>query len=196
MSRLSTALLAASLLTAPALLAGTASAEPVDYAIDHSHAALTFTVNHFGYSTVHGRFSDFDGTVVIDEEAPENSKVAVTIDTASLETFWDPRDEHLKTADFFNVEAFPKATFTSTKVEKTSDTTLDVTGDFTLLDVTKPVTITFTVNKSAPNPATQVQTIGLVGTTTLTRSDFGMSTYVPAVSDEIPVRIDLELNQK
>jgi polyisoprenoid-binding protein YceI len=196
MSRLSTLALAAGLVLSPALLATTANAEALDYAIDHSHASVTFTVNHFGYSAVHGRFSQFDGTVVIDEAAPENSKVDVAIDTASLNTFWDARDKHLKTADFFDVEKFPKATFTSTKVEKTGETTVDVTGDFTLLGVTKPVTIAFTLNKSAPNPMSKVQTIGLTGTTTLKRSEFGMSTYVPAVADDIPVRIDLELNQK
>lgn len=196
MSRLPALALAAGLILSPALLATTANAEALDYAIDKSHASVTFTVNHFGYSTVHGRFGDFDGSVAIDEDAPENSKVSVSIATASLMTFWDARDAHLKTADFFNVEEFPEATFTSTSVEKTGDSTVAVTGDFTLLGVTKPVTIDFTLNKSEPNPMSKVQTIGLSGTTTLKRSEFGMSTYVPAVADDIPVRIDLELNQK
>lgn len=191
MSRIPALALAAALLASPA-----AFAEPVDYVVDHSHARLGFTVNHLGYSTVHGQFGEFDATVVIDEEAPENSKVDVTVKAASLDTNWDPRDKHLRSPDFFNVEAFPELTFTSKSVEKVDDDTVKVTGDFTLLGVTKPVTIEFDVNKSAPNPMSGVQTIGLSGKTTITRSEFGMETYVPAISDEIPVIIDLELNAK
>ncbi|PLX39638.1 MAG: polyisoprenoid-binding protein [Hyphomicrobiales bacterium] len=191
MKRFALAAVAASALAGAALTAP-AQAEPAAYAFDKSHANVTFTVNHLGFSTVHGRFNDFDGTLMLDEENPSASSVSVTIPVESLATFWGPRDEHLKSPDFFNAAANPAITFASTSVEKTGDMTLAVTGDFTLLGVTKPVTLDVTVTKIAPNPMSGTKTVGFHATTTIKRTDFGMNTFVPAISDEVPVVIDFE----
>ena len=178
------------------LVAGPALAAPVAYTVDKSHSAIFFSVEHLGFSTIHGHFAKYDADIVLDEDDLANSKANVTIDMSSLDTFWDPRNEHLKTADFFDVAKFPKATFVSKTFKKTGDDKVAVTGDLTIHGKTKEVTIDFTVKKVGENPMAKVRAIGLVGTTTLKRSDYDVAGYAPAVADEVPLRIDLELDQK
>lgn len=185
----STALLAGSLLAA-----APAFAEPVNYTVDKSHAAVTFTVTHFGFSTVHGRFDDFDGSLVLDQDKPANSQVSFTVKAASIDTQWAKRDEHLRTADFFDANKYPDITFKSTKVvpEAGDKNTAKVTGDLTLHGVTKPVTFEVKLNKLAQSPISQKETAGITAEATIKRSEFGMTTYVPMISDEIPIRVDFE----
>jgi len=166
-------------------------AEPVAYDFDKSHANITFTIDHLGFSTAHGRFNSFDGTLLIDEAAPEASSVKVEIATDSLATFFDQRDAHLKSADFFDVATFPTMSFASTAVEKTGDDTLKVAGDLTMLGVTKPVTLDVTVRKLAPHPFSGTPTVGFHATGTIKRSEWGMS-KLPAVGDDVTIAIDIE----
>jgi polyisoprenoid-binding protein YceI len=182
------------LIAVAALGSAAAQAEPVAYTIDKSHTAITFTVDHFGFSTVHGRFNDFDGTLTLDRENPANSKVSFTVKAASVDTQWAKRDEHLRGPDFFNVEKFPDITFKSTKVVLDDDDKdeADVTGDLTLLGVTKPVTFEVELRKLAQSPITQKMTAGFEIEGKIKRTDFGMSTYAPMVGDVIPIRIDSE----
>ena len=101
-----------------------AAAKAADsYSFDKSHTHILFYVSHFGFSTTQGEFLDFDGTLLLDPEDPSNSMVSVTIDAASLDTGYAERDEHLRTADFFDVEQFPVITFESRDVEMTGDDT-------------------------------------------------------------------------
>ncbi|HWL72183.1 MAG TPA: YceI family protein [Geminicoccus sp.] len=167
-------------------------AAPAPWAIDNSHTAITFTVDHFGYSTVHGFFRDFTGELSLDPEAPETSSVAFTIQADSLDTLFAKRDEHLKSADFLDVANFPTITFQSTKVEPEGDDSAKVTGDLTIKGVTKPVVLDVKLNKLEPSPMTKTDTAGFTVTTVIKRSDFGVSAYVPAVGDELTVRIDTE----
>ena len=177
---------------AAATLSTGALADPVAYNFDMSHANITFTVNHLGFSTTHGRFNGFDGTLMIDKDAPEASSVKVDIATKSLDTFFEKRDAHLKSADFFNAEMFPTMNFTSTKVEKTGDNALKVTGDLTLLGVTKPVTLDVMVPAMGAHPMSGKEWIGFSAKTTIKRSEWGMTTFVPAVGDEVSIVIDIE----
>ncbi|MEP3669908.1 MAG: YceI family protein, partial [Roseibium sp.] len=126
------------------LLAGTAVAEPVAFDFDKSHANLAFSYNHLGYSTTEGRFGEWDGTLLIDKETPADSTVEFTIDVSSIDTFFADRDKHFLSADFFNAEAFPTAAFKSTKVEQVGENQLEVTGDLTIKDITKPATLQVT----------------------------------------------------
>jgi polyisoprenoid-binding protein YceI len=183
-SLLAAAALAVSL-SAPAFAAA-------PWTIDNSHTTITFTVDHFGYSTVHGFFREFAGELNFDPEAPESSKVAFTIQADSLDTLFAKRDEHLKSADFLDVAKFPTITFQSTGVDVIDDDAARVTGDLTIKGVTKPVVLDVELNKLAPSPMTQAPTAGFTATTVIKRSDFGVSTYVPAVGDELTVRIDAE----
>ena len=186
MIRFATSALALSLLTVPAL------AEPVAYDFDKSHANLSFTYNHLGYSTTDGRFGDWDGKLLIDESAPTNSSVEFTINIDSLDTFWADRDTHLKSPDFFDAAKYPQAVFKSTKVEQTGEKQLEVTGDLTLRGITKPVTLTVDVTALGEHPMAKKPAAGFAATTVLKRSDFGMDKFVPYVGDEITVTFHAE----
>ncbi|WP_439814029.1 YceI family protein [Zavarzinia sp. CC-PAN008] len=178
-------------LAAAALLAIPA-AQAAPWKLDESHTQVLFSVNHLGFSTVHGWFGKGQGTLDLNPEKPAESKVTFTIDAASVQSGWAARDEHLKNKDFFNVEQFPTITFTSTSVEVTGEKTAKVTGDLTLLGVTKPVVLDVTLNNMGPHPMNQKQVAGFTATTTIKRSEFGMSYGVPVVGDEIPLIINTE----
>ncbi len=175
-------------------LAGPAAAAE-EWAIDPSHTHILFFVNHFGMSDIQGEFLDFDGTFMLDTEAPENSSIAVTIDVASLDSGWAARDEHFLSADFFTVEEHPTITFTSTDVEVVGADTATVTGDLTIKGITRPVTLDVTLNGLQDDHPIREGTqryAGFTATTVLRRSDFGMDLYAPAVSDEVEIRIEME----
>ncbi len=174
------------------VLAGTAVAEPVAYDFDKSHANLSFTYNHLGYSTTDGRFGDWDGVLMIDKETPANSSVEFTINIDSLDTFWADRDAHLKSPDFFDAAKFPKATFKSTKVEQTGENQLEVTGDLTIKDVTKPATLIVDVTSIGDHPMAKKPAAGFAVTTVIKRTDYGMDMFVPYVGDEVTVTFHTE----
>lgn len=174
------------------LMAGAAVAQPVAYEFDKSHANLSFTYNHLGYSTTDGRFGNWEGSLLIDKETPSNSSVEFTIDIDSLDTFWADRDTHLKSADFFDAAKFPQATFKSTKVEQTGEQQLVVTGDLTIKGITKPATLTVNVTAMGEHSMAKKEAAGFAVTTVLKRSDYGMDLYVPYVGDEVTVTFHAE----
>jgi len=174
------------------LLTGTAIAEPVAYDFDKSHANLAFSYNHLGYSTTEGRFGSWEGKLLVDKDAPENSSIEFTIDVDSIDTFWAERDAHFKSADFFDVEKFPQVTFKSTKVEQTGENELEVTGDLTIKDITKPATLTVTVTAMGEHPMAKKEAAGFAVSTVVKRSDYGMDMYVPYVGDEVTVTFNAE----
>lgn len=182
-------------IAALAALTATAFAEPVAYDFDKSHANLSFTYNHLGYSTTDGRFGEWNGSLLIDQATPSNSSVAFEIDIDSLDTFWADRDTHLKSADFFDAAKYPKASFKSTKVEKVGEQQLEVTGDLTIRDITKPVTLNVTVTALGDHPMAKKPAAGFAVSTVLKRSDFGMDKYVPYVGDEVTVTFHAETLQ-
>jgi polyisoprenoid-binding protein YceI len=185
-SLLTTSLLAATLGSTAA------QAAPANYSIDMAHTSAIFNINHLGFSTLHGRFGDMDGTLMLDTDNIENSKVSMTIDTASVTTFHEKRDEHLRSPDFFNAAEFPEMTFESSKVVKTGDNTATLEGELTLLGVTKPVVLDLTINKVGPHPFTQAPMAGFSATGIIKRSDFGMGYGLPAIGDDVALRLDVE----
>lgn len=166
------------------------------YALDNSHGYITFTYNHLGFSNPRVGFNRFDTTLDLDSDNPENSTVKVTIDATSIDSRVAEFNEHLNGADFFNTAEFPSITFTSTQVEATGDGTFNVTGDLTILGKTKPVTLATTINKAGNHPLQNVPTVGVSASTRLMRSDWGLDAYVPAVSDEVELSIEVELLSK
>lgn len=170
-----------------------AFAEAQTYKLDAAHTAITWHIDHFGFSKPSGKFMNVEGSVVLDQDAPENSHVEVTIPVGKVNTGVPALDEHLVGADFFDVAQFPTATFKSTSVTITGDKTADVLGDLTLHGVTKPVTLNVTLNQVAKNMRGK-DTAGFTATTTLKRSDFGMTTYLPNLGDEIDIAIESEAN--
>ena len=170
-----------------------AMAEP--YVLDKSHAHVTFQVGHLGFSTTHGQFREFDADISFDPANVEATTVSFTIQTASVDTFWEPRDKHLRNKDFFDVENHPTITFVSTSVVPTGAETADVTGDLTILGVTQSVTMQAKLNKLGESPFQKGKQIaGFTVTGEIDRTAFGMNFAAPAVSAIIPIQVDLEMS--
>ena len=170
-------------------------AAPQEFEIDKTHSSIMFSVSHFGFSKVIGRFNDFSGNYTFDDANMLSGKVDLTINTTSIDTGMDKRDEHLRSPDFFDVEKFPTMTFTSTKVKKIGKNSAKVTGDLTLLGVTKPVTLDVKFNKLGEYPMPQYKGIPVAGFSVhgkIKRSDFGMKTFLGPIGDEIELMIETE----
>lgn len=165
-------------------------ATPVTYKLDPNHTIVLASWNHFGFSNPVANFGQVDGTLVHDAENVAGSSVQVTLPLAGLNSFVPKFDEHLRSADFFEAEKFPNITFKSSKVEAAGENKLKVTGDLTVRDVTRPVVLDVTLNKSGERQGRPA--IGFDASTTIKRSEFGVGLYVPNVSDEIMLRISTE----
>ena len=162
------------------------------YKIDNNHAAVTWQASHFGFSAPSGKFTDINGTILIDNKNPRNSVVDISIKTASITTGLTKFDTHLKSRDFFNVEKFPTATFVSKSVSPTGMKTANIRGELTLLGITKMITLQTKLNKLANSPITQKKTAGFSASTTIKRSDFKMLFGLPGISDKIKIDIEVE----
>ncbi len=191
-----TRLVAAFALAGALAVAHTAAAAPEGYDFDKRHTSILFFINHLGFSYVQGEFHDYDGEVVFDPDDVANSRVRVAIKTASVDTDVDKLDDHLRNQDFFHVDKFPAMTFVSTKVEKTGENTGRVTGDLTLLGVTRPVTMEVRLNKAGEHPVYKKWAAGFSATATFKRSEFGMTYGVPMIGDEVRVVIETELHRR
>jgi polyisoprenoid-binding protein YceI len=175
-----------------------AAAAPDSYTLDPYHTFPNFSVDHLGLSTIYGRFGKTSGKFTIDHAAKTGS-VDLAIDTVSVDT-GDPdkgtrarsRDEHLRSADFFNAAEFPKMTYKSTAVAFSGDSPKEVDGNLTLLGVTKPLKLNVERFKCNPATASAKEKCGGNLTGKIKRSDFGMKTGIPNVGDEVTLFIGFE----
>jgi polyisoprenoid-binding protein YceI len=178
--------------TATASLAGT-------WQIDPTHSSVEFAVTHLMISKVRGRFSDVTGTVVTDG-TPDGSRIEVSIGVASINTHEAGRDTHLRSADFFDAEKFPKIQFVSTSIKSKSDDAFRVTGDLTIRDVTKSVDLDVTREGTGRDPWGNDRA-GYNGTLKIDRREFGLTwnqaleTGGVVVSNEVKLTIDVELTR-
>lgn len=160
-------------LAAAALLLSVSAVNAMEYGFDKAHSSVGFTVKHL-LSKVSGNFTDYDGTINFDPKDPTAGKVKVTIVAKSINTGIEKRDEHLRSAAFFEVEKYPTLTFNSTKVEKGADDThFKVSGDLTIHGVTKPVVLD--VEYAGTDNAMGADIIGFSATTKIDRRDFGLT---------------------
>lgn len=179
-------------------LAVPGGARATTYAVDPAHTSVNFRVKHL-FTYVDGRFSTFDGTIEFDPDAPEKTSVSGTIDVASIDTNVEKRDNHLRSADFFDVEKHPKMTFRSTKVTDvdTKAGTAKLHGNLTIKDVTKPVVLDAQFLGAATDPWGNKKA-GFSGTTTINRKEFGLGWNQALeaggvlVGEEVQIRIDVE----
>ena len=196
-TRTATAGLAAAALLG--LAAGPAAAQDLSgvpsgtYKVDPTHAYIDFSYNHLGLSNPTLSFDDFDATLELDSEDPTNSTVSVTIDPASVVAGSDIWKEHLTGADFFDVANHPEITFESTSVTGGGDGAFKVDGDLTIKGETKPVSLNVTINAAMNHPMSGDPVVGLDASGEIMRSEFGMDTAVPHVSDEIALDITAEM---
>lgn len=182
-----------------AALAGPASAQqgvelldgPTTFSIDPAHTTILLSWDHLGLSTTFAVVREFEGTLSIDPENVEAAQLEVTMQLTSLDTLWQARTDDLVSENFFNVEQFPTATFTSTEVVRTGDTTAEVTGDFTLLGETYPLTLEVTFNQIIEQNDRVLA--GFDAEAVVQRADLGVTRFAPAVGGEVTIRVSTEL---
>ncbi len=168
------------------------------YKIDPAHTVAEFAVRHMMISTVKGAFSKVDGQIEFDPEHPENASVVAEADAASVTTHDDGRDGHMRSADFFDVENYPKITFRSRKVELTGQPRqAKVVGDLTIRGVTKEVVFDAEFLGEGADPWGGSR-VGFNATTTINRKDFGLQWNVPLekggflVGDNVKITLDVQ----
>jgi polyisoprenoid-binding protein YceI len=162
------------------------------YTLDPAHSKITWSVNHLGFSTYVGQFAGGTGGLTIDPKRPETTRLEVKVNTGDVGTLNKALDDHLKSADFLDVAKFPDATFRATRVTLTGERTADVAGELTLRGVTRPVTLKAVFNQSGVNPLDKTYSLGFDGETTIRRSEFGIAYGLPAVGDEVTLRLEAE----
>lgn len=161
---------------------------------DPMHSKLTFTITHLGISDVAGLFNNFESTVTSNKADFSDAVFELSVDVASINTEVDRRDNHLKNADFFDVEKFPKMTFKSYTIESTGIDRYKLTGNLTLHGITMPVTMDLWFRGTIENPQSKIPTSGFQLTGVLKRSDFNIGEKFPApmLSDEVIIKADGE----
>jgi polyisoprenoid-binding protein YceI len=176
----------------PLLVAGLAHADAAEWKLDTSHTNIGFSVPHLMVSSVEGRFKEGSAKVRIDDADLTKSEVSVEINAASIDTFDAKRDEHLKGADFFDVKKFPKVTFKSTKLVK-AGAAYKLTGNLTIRDVTKPVTLDATLSAPVKTPwGTHARAAKVSGK--IKRADFGLKWNAALETGGVVVGEDVTLN--
>ena len=169
------------------------SAQAADqYEFDKAHTQIMFSVSHLGFSNSHGRFTDFDGGFTFDAEKVEDSVIDVTINSGSIEMDHKGWNDHLKNADFLYIEKFPEISFQSNEIVKTADDRGEVSGDLTILGITKPVTLEVVFNREGIHPYSKRHVAGFSATGEVKRSDFGMTYGLPGVGDMVSIKIEVE----
>ncbi len=166
--------------------------------IDNAHSSVQFSVRHMMITNVRGEFGQFSGDINLNEEDPTKSTVKVQIETASINTREQRRDDHLRSADFFDAATYPQMTFASKKVTRTGDKTARMTGDLTIKDQTREVVLDVEFEGQGKNPW-GVTVAGFNAKGKINRKDFGLNWNVALetggwlVGDDINIAIELEV---
>lgn len=154
------------------------------YALEPGHTQVTFSVSHMGISPYAGTFSGGSGSLTLDPNKLSATKLSVTIPVTSVQTTSDKLTEELRSADWLDAAKFPTATFVATSVTPRGTDSAAIEGTLTLHGVSKPVTIAARFFGAAQNPMSKKDSIGFIGRVQIKRSEFGVTKYVPLVSDE------------
>lgn len=164
--------------------------------LEPAHTHVSFQVGHLGVSHTPGIFRKVEGTVAFDDKNVETSKVTIAIDAASIDTVEAQRDTELRSAAWFDVANNPKITFISTSVRRIDDKKYVISGNLTIRGKTLPVDFNTVLTNRVVNPFLKVPVVGFIGNAKIKRSDFGMTQYLAVISDEVELKIALELVQK
>ncbi len=165
------------------------------YVSEKSHAYITFQYLHQGYARPTLRWNDFEARIELDSDNPENSVLTVDINAASIDSGVEKFDEHLVSADFFDVANHPVITFTSTALKQSLTGSGTVTGDLTMKGISKPVTLDVTLNKVGENFRSKKPMLGISAKTQIKRSEWDLGKYTPLVGDEVDIIIEVEFIQ-
>jgi len=165
------------------------------YEVDATHAYINFQYNHLGLSNPTLSFDDFTVDMNLDTADPTKSTIAVTIEADSIITGSEIWKDHLTSADWFDVATYPQMTFESTSIESAGDGAYMVAGNLTVKDQTQPVSLSVTLNAAMNHPMSGKPVIGLDGSGTVLRSDFGLGKFAPNVSDEVQLSLSVEMKK-
>jgi len=165
---------------------------------DDFHSQLAFSVTHLGISEISGTFNDFDVNVTSSKPDFSDAQFELTAKTASIDTRVEPRDQHLKSPDFFDAEKYSTLTFKSTSLKAAGKNKYKLNGNLTMHGVTKPVTLDLVYKGTIEHPMNKKATAGFQVTGKIKRSDFGIGDKFPApmVSDEVRIQADGEFVQQ
>lgn len=166
------------------------------YVLDPDHGKITWSVDHMGFSTYVGQFTDVSANLVLDTANPSASRLDAEVATASVGTFHDGLDAHLKNADFLDVENHPRASFRATSVRLTDSDSAEISGDLTLRGVTRPIVIEADFNQAGISPADNLYTVGFDGRAKIRRSDFGIQYGLPVLGDEVTLHFEAEFKRQ
>lgn len=167
------------------------------WSVDKAHAKVGFTVTHLMLSEVDGYFKSFNATITSSKQDFSDAVFEMTIDAASVNTDNDKRDEHLKSADFFDIAKYPQIAFKSTSIKSVGGKNYKVTGNLTMHGITKPITLDLMLNGIGKNMRTQKPIAGFKVIGTINRTDFGVGTAPAAiVSEEVQLKANGEFGQE
>lgn len=172
------------------------------WTVDQVHSEVGFSVKHMMISKAKGTFDKFDAVIEADVEDMTDAKIEVTIDTNSINTRNEDRDNHLRSADFFDAENHPNMTFIATDIKKTASNQYDVVGDLTIRGTTKPAILDVTFEGQSKDPMGGATVAGFSGTTTINRKEFGLTwnaaveTGGVLVGEDVKIHFELELHKQ
>ncbi|WP_338558810.1 YceI family protein [Erwinia sp. E_sp_B04_7] len=184
------------LLITSALYSQVSAAAVENYAMDSGHTSVVISWTHFGFSHPTAVLSNITGNISFDNSNISKSSVDVSLPLDTIDTHVDALTTEFKGADYFDISKFPTATFKSTKVVSKGKNKMDVYGNLTIKDITKPVILHAVLNKQGMHPMVKKEAVGFDATTTFKRSDFKLDKYVPAVSDDVKLTITTEAYAK
>ncbi|MCP4388236.1 MAG: polyisoprenoid-binding protein [Gammaproteobacteria bacterium] len=161
------------------------------YTVDPGHTYVSFSINHLGFSTMRGKFDKQSGSLDYDP-ASKKASVTIEIDAASIDTGHVKRDQHLSSPDFLNAVEHPTITFKSTKAGWSGDKLSSVSGNLTILGVSKPVMLKVNSIVCGEHPFNKKQVCGFDATGSIKRSDFGVNYGLPAIGEVLNLQIELE----
>lgn len=160
-----------------------------NYVVENHHTQVSWAISHFGFNDYFGLFGQMTGTLSLDKAKPANSKVMINIPINEVATSRADLNKHLMSADFFDVAKYPTATFVSTSVVPMPGNKAKIMGNLTLLGVTKPVVLNAQLSGAGANLMSKKETIGFHATTTIDRTQWGLSKFAPAIGAKVELRI-------
>ena len=163
-----------------------------DYRLDPAHGKITWSVDHMGFSTYVGQFTDVSGTLNLDVRNPSASRLQANVKTDSVNSLNPALDGHLKTADFLDTAKHPTAAFQASRIRMIDADSAEITGNLTLRGVTKPIVIVADFNQAGVNPVDKQYSVGFDGYARIKRSEFGVAYGLPVLGDEVTLHFEAE----
>lgn len=166
------------------------------YVLDPAHSKITWSVDHMGFSTYVGQFTDVSGTLNLDVRNPSASRLQANVKTDSVNSLNPALDHHLKTADFLDTARYPSAAFQANRIRLIDADSAEITGKLTLRGVTKPIVFVADFNQAGVNPVDKQYSVGFDGHARIKRSEFGIAYGLPVLGDDVTLHFEAEFKRQ